>query len=157
LIPLLANSVYAAGTIAGHTYAEARYGWRYELEAALQDHDISVISPMRDKDDLATTSGPLDAHDGSSTTLSSAQAIVQRDYYDVARCALVFAYLLHAPRVSIGTMFELAWAFQSRKPVVIVADEGGLHDHPFIRQAGFFVPDMATGIEVTLSILGTGL
>jgi nucleoside 2-deoxyribosyltransferase len=157
LIPLLANSVYAAGTIAGHTYDQSRFGWRADLEDALAPHGLTVISPMRSKSDLAAISGPLDAHDGSSTTLSSAQAIVQRDYYDVARCALVFAYLLHAPRVSIGTMFELAWAFQSRKPVVIVADEHGLHDHPFIRQAGFFVPDMATGIEVTLSILGTGL
>ena len=160
LIAEYESTVYACGPIAGKTFDQATWGWRLDLQDELEPHGIKVISPMRGKEELGLAvkpDEPLGAYYDPRIIMSTPHSIVKRDFFDVSRCSLVFAYLLDTERVSIGSMFELAWCHLYHKPAVIVMDEGGLHDHPFVRQAGFVVPDFDTGVEITRQILRTGL
>lgn len=160
LIAPVPNSVYACGPITGQTFDEAALGWREKLYYDLKVFSYTMISPMRSKHDLRATvdsDEPLGSYYDPRILMSTPQSIVHRDFHDVARSAVVFAYLLDAERVSIGSMFEIAWCYMHHKPCVIVMEDGGLHDHPFVRQSGFVVPDYEAGLGVTLQILSTGL
>lgn len=160
MITELSDSVYLCGPIAGKTYDEATFGWREHVAQRLDTYGILSISPMRGKEQLAQSVGhhePLGAYYDPTIIMSTPHSIVKRDFFDVSRCGLVFANLLDVERISIGSMFELAWCYLYHKPAVIVMEDGDLHDHPFVRQSGFVVPDLDTGIDVTIHILRTGL
>jgi nucleoside 2-deoxyribosyltransferase len=59
-----------------------------------------------------------------------------------------------ATRVSIGTVMEIAWAHAYGKPVVLVMEEGNVHDHPMIRECSpFIVHTLDEGIELVNAIL----
>ena len=150
--------VYLCGPIAGLSYNEARYGWRSQVVAELQRHNIECISPMRCKDyesDLKS----MPASASNRHVLSTRRGIVARDRYDTQRCDLVFCNLLRAERVSIGSMVEFGWCDSMRIPLVVcMEDEGNVHDHGFVREiADFIVPTVPAGIEVARAILTPGV
>lgn len=121
--------VYLAGLISTD-YPES-LAWRKHAAVYL---DSETISPMRDKQNLAdrTTDGGLTA-----TDLTGAD-IITRDYHDVSRCDVILVHLetFGSPRPLIGTVCELAWAWQMRKPIVAVVNEDNyvMRNHPFISQ-----------------------
>ena len=81
--------------------------------------------------------------------------IMTRDHWDVSRCDAVLFYLKDAKRVSVGTMFELAWAFAYRKPTVVVMEQrGNLHDHSMVREATDYRVDTLEEAVEMLRILG---
>ena len=95
---------------------------------------ITPVSPMRGKEALKG-----EKRLGEYTQpMCSQREIVAKDYLDVKRCDAVLADLRSFEGVSIGSMFELAWAYECRKPVVLLMEEGNVHDHPFVREACVF-------------------
>ncbi len=130
-------TVYLAGPIKGLLYDVATT-WREEFKRAL-DPRITALSPMRGKEYLLGTQPIADAY--SEHVLSTGKAIVSRDSFDVRRADVLVVNLLGAAQVSIGTMFELAWAHQQHTPIVLVMEPGNVHDHAFVREVATFRMD----------------
>lgn len=151
------KTVYLAGPISHVSYG-ACTGWRDEAEAALKAWGIKGLSPMRGKDFLKHVtcfSQQCDAY--SDNPLSSPRGIMTRDYYDATNCDVLLVNLLGAEKVSIGTVMEIAWAYQARTPIVLMIESGGtnVHEHSMIHEAiGYRTDKLAEAIEITRLILG---
>jgi hypothetical protein len=141
--------IYLAGPIAGCTWNETA-DWREW--AVTQLPEAKCLSPLRGKDFLqALRKVPLGsaskqssefAHDALDAAISSQHAIVVRDHWDVESADLLFVNLLPSKDIgvpSIGTMFELAWAWYFKKPAVVAMQKGSPNDHPFVREAAYVV------------------
>ena len=157
--------VYAAGPIAGCTWEEA-VEWRDHIVTALPE--CHILTPMRGKEFLKgmaampLTSAYVDPAAKSVMTeldavISTQHPIVVRDHWDVARCDILFVNLLPSlstGKSSIGTCFELAWAWKYQKPAVVVMNDGNPNDHPFVREAAYaVVPTTARAIIITRTLL----
>ena len=156
-------TVYVAGPIAGCSWEET-VEWRRRIEGELPE--CHILTPMRGKEFLATlsemplTSAQVDPKTEMTETeevVSSQHPIVVRDHWDVSRCDLLFVNLLPSlttGKASIGTCFELAWAWKYQKPAVVVMNDGNPNDHPFVREAAYaVVPTTARAIIITRTLL----
>jgi nucleoside 2-deoxyribosyltransferase len=127
------KSAYLFGPIAGLDFDEAQ-DWRAWMRQELASYGIDAFSPMRGKEYLRRA-GILSGHGRDypdTQAMSSAQAILARDKFDVLRADVLVGNFLGAKRVSIGSMFEMAWAHLHHKPVIVaVEDENHVHDHLF--------------------------
>lgn len=158
--------LYLAGPIAGLTYEEAALSWRElvsdELHRVHQcdpkgwTHTVSIhcYSPMRGKVFLKGTGEPIGKQGYEQHPMSSMQGIIGRDRNDVMMCDAVFMNVYGAKDVSIGTTIELGWADAFRKPVILILDKGGVHDHAFYRGLATYVCDsIEQGIECAKALL----
>ena len=167
--------VYVAGPIKGTTY-DGCSGWREKLQDQFDlqiriagvDDRIRVASPLRSKAhykglgvlDDNPEKGLLEA-DLFARTIDCRRGVMTRDRFDCTRANLVFANLLGAKQVSIGTVMEIAWAHLARVPLVVVMEEGNPHWHSLLIEAtDFLVDDFELGVSVATSVLlpvvGTG-
>ncbi len=150
--------VYLAGPIAGCTWDETN-DWREWVTD--QFPEVECFSPLRGKDFLqglkkvplgsaAKQSADL-APDALDAAISSQHSIVVRDHWDVANADLILANLLPSKEigvVSIGTCFELAWAWYFKKPAVVAMQKGSPNDHPFVREAAYVVvPSLKQAVQ----------
>jgi nucleoside 2-deoxyribosyltransferase len=145
--------LYLAGPIKGCTYHDC-VDWREEVAAAMPPNVI-CLSPMRYKSYLEgelAIAGEYERH-----VLSTRQAIVARDGFDVRRADLLLVNLLGAERVSIGTVWEIGVAHALNKPMVLVMEQDGsnVHDHPMVNvcAGAFHVETLDEGIQVAQAIL----
>lgn len=132
------KTVYLAGLIS--TKAPESLAWRSEAALALIGAGFHVSDPLRDKPNLTQCSP-----DGGLTTPElTAKDIILRDYHDIERADVVLVNLndYGDPRAfggSTGTMFEIAWCWLLRKPVVAFCDLGPngiiMRRHPFLVEA----------------------
>jgi nucleoside 2-deoxyribosyltransferase len=67
--------------------------------------------------------------------MSTAKGINRRDFYDCTRSGAVLMNLLGTHKVSIGTVMEIAWAFQARVPVIVVMEKDNIHRHAMIEDS----------------------
>lgn len=145
--------IYLSGPITGLTYNDA-IGWtdyaKEKLAYNFADLDdfpglkgqnvkyktgIIGYKPLRGKQYLKDV-GKLEAVIDKPSTMATNKAIFGRDHYDVESCDAMLVNLLGAQRVSIGTMFEMAWAAEYRRPTVLVMEkQGNLHHHAFVLEA----------------------
>lgn len=148
------KSVYLAGPITGLTYDEAT-DWRTIASDSLKEAGIEAFSPLRHK--KAPPPGTIFSPLASNTAVwSTAKAIVTRDKFDATRCDVLLVNLIGAPRVSIGTMFEMAWAFDRGIPIVCAMEGDGSdpHEHVFVQEViGFRVATLGDAIAVVKGIL----
>jgi len=145
--------VYLAGPITGLDYKGA-VDWRQEAKKKLLP--IIGISPMRAKEyfkDVTEFSATCVGYEQYSC-LSSARGIMTRDHWDATRCDIVLVNFLGAQKVSIGTVMEIAWAWDHNIPVIaIMEQEGNPHEHGMITEAvGFRVETLDNAIEVIKGI-----
>ncbi len=148
---LNAPVVYLAGPIAGCTF-DAAIDWRHWVEEQLPECDVR--SPMRGKEFLKQLQGPEVitsqpnqyaelAKRAVDAAVSSQHAIVVRDHWDVQQADVIVVNLLPSLDIgtaSIGTSFELAWAWMFNKPAIVaMQDEGNPNNHPFVREAAYLV------------------
>ena len=139
--------VYLCGPMTGETYKQATE-WRNDVAYKLNVLGIDTINPLRGKAFLEVD-GVLGNTNGRSP-LEGAAGIVTRDYWDVSRCDVLLVNFTGAKIVSIGSCFEIAWAYQRRIPIVIVMEESSVHDHCFIDicSGGFRVSSLGAAIEL---------
>lgn len=143
--------VYMAGPIDGQTYSGAN-DWREHFRKQLYDIGHSGISPMRGKDYLAAQEVIVGVYE--EFPLSSEQGIFGRDLFDVRRCDVLLANFLPATKVSVGTVAEMAIAYENHKYIIAVMEPGNFNDHPFIRRfASVVVPSLDEAYHV-IAILG---
>jgi nucleoside 2-deoxyribosyltransferase len=151
--------VYLSGPISGLDY-ESAVSWTTYAETQLEWDGSSYKSgivgykPLRGKEFLKDHEN-LSAMGYETTPLSTAKGIFNRDRYDVMSCDAMLVNLLGAKRVSIGTMFEMAWAHAWSKPIVLVMEnEGNFHEHCFVTESITYRTDnLDAGIALVKSIL----
>jgi nucleoside 2-deoxyribosyltransferase len=128
------NQIYLAGPITGQSYSGATE-WRDVFAQRIKDYvnpSLKCISPMRGKHYLESLK-EIPATDIKGL-VSSGPAIVGRDHSDTTSSDLVVFNLLGAERISIGTMFEVAWAHTHQVPSILVIEEGteNVHSHSML-------------------------
>ncbi|KKL18606.1 hypothetical protein LCGC14_2473800, partial [marine sediment metagenome] len=137
--------VYLAGPIAGCSWDEAM-DWR---KYARTPSGCEVVSPLRCEGYLQ---GSKKLPNDTDEPMSTGHAITVRSHWDSVKADVVLANFIDAKSVSIGSCFELAWAWEARIPCVIVLDE--LHDHPFVRESAYAVLNCVdTAIDSVLKLL----
>lgn len=145
-------TVYLAGPISGESYGGAT-DWRIEMANTLKDLGITAYSPMRGKVYLLNETSIEDRYD--QYYLSTIQAIMSRDYFDVNRADALIVNLVGAKKVSIGTVMEVAWAYTNHKPVVLIMEkEGNIHHHGMLMQAcAYHVETVEEAMEAIVNVL----
>jgi nucleoside 2-deoxyribosyltransferase len=147
--------VYLAGPISGLSYDNAQ-DWRDLAKDILENSGVKAVSPLRAKEYLRGI--PALTKDcagyGQLNCMSSPRGIMTRDHYDATRADALLVYLVGAKSVSIGTVMEIAWAWDNAVPVVVVMEESGnVHEHAMINEAiGFRVTTLEEGIHVIRAI-----
>jgi hypothetical protein len=147
--------VYLCGPITGLSFDIcSEY---YRRVAALLPPWIVPLSPMRGKGYLQGVPVLGDTYEGMA--LASQRGVVCRDFFDVRRADVVLANFLGATRVSIGSSFELAWAFQLQKPVILAMEEqDNVHEHTFVREAcAFRLPTLEQACKTLIQVVTPGL
>lgn len=135
-------TIYLAGPITGLSYDEAVERRRL-VETTLRNAGFTVRSPMRGKEFLC---GVQQLGPNGYTGTNSAQAIFRRDTDDVLNSDVVLIDLTGAKQISVGTMFELGVAWTARAYIVLVMEQGNVHEHLFLDQAAsirFEIPESA--------------
>jgi hypothetical protein len=150
------KTVYLYGPITGLTFAGAQ-DWRSWMSDQLAAHGIEAISPLRFKDYLANLK-EISGHGREYAelgVLSTPPAVLARDKHDVLRVDMLAGNFLGADRVSIGSMFEQAWAHMQHKPIAAAIEPGTVHDHMFFNQTvGFPVTSLEALRDVVIAVLG---
>jgi len=122
--------VYLAGLIS--TEVPKSLYWRHEVTPRLEICGFEVLSPMRGKNTEGLMQGGL-----VDPNLTS-KDILLRDFNDVKRADVLLAHLelFGSTRPLLGTIAELAWAWQLNIPVVGVAHSANqyMRHHPFTRE-----------------------
>lgn len=118
------NTVYLAGPITGKDYCSAT-DWRLDFSKNIKsiNPSINTLDPMRGKSYLASLKDIPANGNEKFGFLSGGKAILARDYADVHNSDIIVVNLLGADRVSIGTLFECAWAFSAKIPLILVIED----------------------------------
>jgi nucleoside 2-deoxyribosyltransferase len=125
--------IYLAGPISGNGYWETLELFQPKIKT-LEHAGYTVLHPLLGKGHLRNEV-EFRAH-GYGHPVSTNHAIFERDRWMVGMADIVFADLSHTKCVSIGTMFELAWASQLGKHTVLVLpDSEEYHQHCFVFEA----------------------
>jgi len=111
--------IYLAGYISGKKLKEC-IEWRKYLRTYYASKGWSIVwlDPLK-----GLTARDIEPH-----------AIVHRDYNSVKKANLIVANLntFGQERPSVGTFCELAWAWEQKKPIVIITEKEYYIKHPFI-------------------------
>lgn len=125
------NKIYLAGPITGCSWNESE-DWRDEFKG-IKIPNVECFSPLRGKQYLQHETQISDRYD--EMTMSSAKAIMSRDFFDVSTSAAIVVNLRNAKRVSIGTVMEIAWAYQRRIPIIAILEKENIHNHSMLDEA----------------------
>lgn len=144
--------VYLAGPIAGCTADEAQ-DWRHRVAADLPTGFVGV-NPLRCEPCI----GEVYENVYDDSKFGSPNAIFAKNWYDLHRCDWILAYMPKQARqqkgLSIGTLFEIAWATHAnRKPLILVTDDEKLSTHPLIKaQVRWILTTFEDAYQVLLGV-----
>lgn len=124
--------IYLARQIAGCAYQEV-VDYYENARDILRDMGYEVSHAMCGKgylkDEQCFKTGGYD-HPSATD-----HAIFQRDKWMTHQCDILLVNLIGSTKVSIGTCFEIAWALDLGKHIVLVMEENNIHNHAFIKQS----------------------
>ena len=156
--------VYVAGPMTGLEWDDAN-DWREKVRVALPN--CEVRSPLRGKAWLQRES--VIESSEYPMPFGSKNAIIKRDHWDVQCADLVIANFEGTAMVdyeegivvtqvaSIGTCFELAWAYEFGTPIISIIPEGNIHRHAFVLAASLeIVQDLETALSLSRVLLNLG-
>ena len=149
-------SVYLCGQITGATFDESKFGWRREVTHNLKRYGITCWSPMRWKykeqfsKDAQQSMSPM----GGEDVMSTPKGITARDRFDTMRSDLIFCNLMGMEKISVGSMIEFGWADAMRIPILLVAEEGNIHEHAMVNEMiSFRAYNLAEGMKIARKVL----
>lgn len=155
------KTVYLSGPITGLNYSDARYGWRAAFLEHLSDtggDNITVLSPMRHEGHLAEMKDVILPDNLPNHFFSHPRVLAMKDFLDIKRSDIVLVNLLEAKSVSQGTLIEIGYAYALGKPLIVVREEGNVHNSPFIEaMADVILPSLYDAAIVTKSLLSEGI
>ncbi|WP_029083392.1 nucleoside 2-deoxyribosyltransferase [Bradyrhizobium sp. th.b2] len=125
--------VYLAGPISGLNF-EGATDWREYAKGELAQFGIKALSPLRFQEHMKAIGIFTDAAKETErlkSPMSTPKGLTIRDRWDAMRCDVLLVNLLAAPKVSIGTMLEIAWANSKDIPIVCAMEDAPAHtiDH----------------------------
>ena len=128
--------IYIAGSISGKDVSEV-FIYFMEYRKLFKSWGYTVLNPMTAKGHLRTEK-IFKAKDYRHP-ISTNRAIIGRDRWMVEQADIVFVDLTDAEHVSIGSVMEIAWAYELRKHIVVVIPENNIHQHGMLLQAADIV------------------
>jgi nucleoside 2-deoxyribosyltransferase len=143
------KKIYLAGPISGLTFEQSTE-WRNEVKKMLAP-SIDGFSPMRGKEQLKREAVIVGAY--GDDPLTSIDGINVRDHNDVRTSDAILVNFLGAKTVSIGTVMEIAWAQELRKPTVIVMETDNIHRHCILEYGAIVVDNLMDGVQIINEIL----
>ena len=154
------TSIYIAGPISGKSYKEASE-YFINTKLALEKLGYCVFSPLTGKDYLRNETKLKAAGYNSINPISSNHAIYNRDQWmSTKRADIIYCNLSQADRISIGSMFELAWGSYTGKHIIIAIGKKDLsnpHFHAFVLEAGDIIFETHAEAIAYLTVLAKGL
>ena len=141
-------SIYLAGPMSGLTWDEA-LAWREKVEVEL-GRDWRVISPVRPQVEMDRTKiiTLQTQKDDELNLWDTATALVATDTFFIDQSDWVLANLLNTKKPSFGTVWELGYAYATRKKIVVLMTPEDAHNHPFTRRGvDIFTPSLEDAIE----------
>ncbi len=144
--------VYLSGPISGKNFDQATR-WRQAAGEQLRAAGFRVLDPMRGGSFLSSQRlmRPEENVASYQEALLSDKALVRRDKLDVLTADIILVYLMEADVASIGTIYEMAWAEDHNKLVVIAINDHNVHDHSFVRESGVFFPALGLALDYIVS------
>lgn len=148
------RTIYCVHPISGLTPDEV-FNYYTGIKQRLSIH-YDVLIPMTGKSSLrCETSFKSEGY--SKDPLTTNHAIFERDRWMVSQSDIIYANLKGATdRVSIGSMFELAWGSLLGKYIVLVMDENSVHRHSFVLEAADVIFTSEQAAEDYLAVLSGG-
>lgn len=146
--------VYLAGPITSLDY-EAATMWRTMAQEHLRGVGIAAYSPLRKKEFLTNTEDLTWQDSHCVELMGTRKAILARDYQDCTKADALLVNFLRDGPISIGTVLEMAWAYELRIPVVLMAPEDSVYcRHPMLGEmVAFRVGSLEAGLEAIKHIL----
>ena len=126
-------TVYCARPMSGLSFNVVN-DYYHNIQTELTRIGYNVLHPMCGKAALKQEGETLQPN-GYVLPVSTNHAIFQRDRWMVRQADVIFANLIGATAVSIGTMMELAWGFEMGKHNVVALEKGNPHNHCFVAEA----------------------
>lgn len=152
--PAKFRTVYCVHPITGLTPDEV-FSY-YENIKLKMSPCYDVLIPMTGKSSLRCAK-ELKSHGHDELPIATNHAIFERDRWMVTQSDIVYANLMGATeRVSIGSMFELAWASILGKYVVLALDKASVHKHAFVLEAADAIFESSEEAENYLLTLAHG-
>jgi len=152
---IMSLRVYLAGSMTGSQPTTA-LNWRQHASERLTKYGLAVYSPTRGKTFDPTKPIGIDSEKALGGPENTSRAINMRDYLDttLADCLLVFLDVT-TPFPSLGTVAELAWAFDRRIPIVCCVPQDSVYMyHPMVSEfITYRVDTIDEGIEIVVSVL----
>ncbi len=138
----LCPTVYLAGPMAGCPDPNT---WRREFKIWAHGF-IRCIDPIHDMSEKPMGIEP--------------KGIVVRDHMHATKCDLLYVNFDRATKVSIGTMFEMAWAYHCHIPIVVLCRLSTSfppvkndNDHPMTRGCATFWCVTETEAHLAVSLV----
>jgi len=113
--------VYLSGPMGGCSFKEMN-AWREYVTARLNSETLRCISPTRSFGEDVV---PVETN----------KWINRRDYFDCVTSQCVLVNFKGMKTISIGTVMEIAWAYQKQIHVVCVCDPDGPQNHPMLQDS----------------------
>ena len=103
---------------------------------------IACLDPYNGKEFATIDKKGLKSHIPSN-------AIIMGDYLSVSKADIIVANMdtFGASRPSVGTQWEMAWAWQMKKPIILISDNENYIYHPFTGQSSWIVKDVDELLE----------
>lgn len=139
--------VYLAGFMSGEKLRECTT-WRKIIRKKFKYYDIdeegndvsfpiSFLDPFNGKEFESIDKKGLTSHIPKN-------AIIMGDYLSVQKADIIVANLdtFGSDRPLTGTQWELAWAWQMKKPIILITKDENFIKHPFTSQASWILSDI---------------
>lgn len=113
--------VYLSGPMGGCTFEEMTE-WRTYAANKLDSKTLKCLLPTR-------------SFTKESTPKETDKWVNRRDYFDCVRAQALLVNFQGMKTLSIGTIMEIAWAYQKQIHIVAVCDPEGPQNHPMVKDS----------------------
>lgn len=113
--------IYLSGPMGGCSFKEMT-DWRAYATSKLDSESVKCISPTR-------------SFTQEVIPKETDKWINRRDYNDCVRSQCLLVNFKGMKHLSIGTVMEIAWAYQKQIPIVCICELDGPQAHPMLKDS----------------------
>jgi nucleoside 2-deoxyribosyltransferase len=113
--------IYLSGPMGGCSFKDMSE-WRKYVADKLNSDTLKCILPTR-------------SFSEDSKPIESDKWINRRDYFDCVRSQCILVNFKDMKTISIGTVMEIAWAYQKQIHIVCICEPDGPQNHPMLKDA----------------------
>lgn len=125
------QTIYLVGPVIG-LGIHGMQDWRQEERKKLEPMGFRILSPLAGEA-LLWPDGKIVAKTPKGVPADVARSVFNADRARVAQSDILLCNFKDAKKVSIGSIFEMAWGFEWNKLIIVVAGKRNIHMHPWVR------------------------